>query len=138
MVNQQKTLSRYAKFIIGLMYIYLLFSLLLIPVTVFDSNLLSTPTSSDSIFFVVTTLVLIGLTAYTLYSLHQRKKIAPALVVITIFLGYGFSSFPLGVYTTESPDLNSLIFSTIFLSVDTLAIMYVMLSKEMKLKFNKD
>jgi hypothetical protein len=137
MINHQKPISAYPKFIIGWMYVYLFFCLLVLPMGIFDPNLFSAPTLADSIFFIASTLILIALSGCAIYLLHKRKKIASTLVVVTILLSYGFSSSPIGTYVEEENIVSAFVFWTLFIVIDTVAVLYVMLSKEMKEKFNK-
>ena len=132
MANHQKPLPRYAKFVVGLLYAYLFIYALILPIEVFDPDYFSIPTPADGIFFITTEVLLIVLTALTIYFIHKRKELAPPLIVMTIFIGYGLSSLPFGAYASETSPVVSAVTSSAFLVIDTIVILYIMTSKEIR------
>ena len=137
MTNQQKTLSRYLKLIIGLLYLYLISYILLIPIIIFDPTYFINPTVANTAFSIAMNVLLAGLTAYTIYAFHKRIKLFKILVVLMIFLGYGINSFPVGLSVEDVSIASSIVLSAVFLTIETLAIVYVLVSKEIEQKFKK-
>ena len=119
------------------MYFYLFLNVMYLVIEVLDPKYFSAPSLADSVFSFASSLLLIVLTGLAIFTLHKRKRIAALLVVLTIFLSYGFSSFPLGTYVDASSSPASFIFASLFLVIDTAAIAYVIFSKEIRLKFDK-
>ena len=137
MTKPRDTLSRSMKFIIGYLYVHLFSNALLILVVLIDRSVLLNPSLADTIFAIAASIVTGGATAYALYSLHARKKTSRLVVVVTIFLSYAVNSFPFGLYAGESSVLESFVWASIFVTLDLFVIIYMLMSKEVALKFAK-
>jgi len=137
MTNTSKPLSRYLKFIIGYLYLHLFSNALLILIVLVDRSVLLNPSLTDAVFAIATSIISGSVTAYALYSLHTRKKTSQVAAVVAIFLSYAVNSFPFGLYAGESSVLESFVWASIFVTLDLFVIIYMLMSKEVALKFAK-